>query len=120
MQKNLLQQQDRDLVPSYKEGDRNALREIAEEYLPLLKLKVQAVHEAHKKMWFASNKVIGWSNLDIRYGGIASRCDTAIELIGSYLDGRLDTLEELEQTRLHKNLSGFARYATMASPIYNI
>ena len=104
------------LVPSYKEGDCSALREIAEEYLPLLKLKTKAVHEAHKKMWFASNKVIGWSNLDIRYGGIASRCDTAMELLEMYLDGKLDTLEELEQKRLHKPLSGFAAYSAMATP----
>lgn len=103
------------LVPAYRKGDRNTLREIGEELLPLLKLKTQAVHEAHKKMWFASNKVLGWSNLDIRYGGMASRCDTAMELIGQYLEGKLEALEELEQQRLHKPTSGFAPYSTMST-----
>ena len=104
------------LVPSYQAGDRNRLLEISDELLPLLKLKTQAVHEAHKRMWFSSNKILGWSNLDIRYGGMASRCDTAIELINRYLSGELDVLEELEQPRLYKPLSGFAPYSSIATP----
>ena len=53
--------------------------------------------------------------MDIRYGGMASRCDTAMELIRMYLDGKLDTLEELDQERLHKPTGGFAQYSAMAT-----
>lgn len=108
------------LVPSYKQGDREALKETARILLPALKEKTAAVHKAHKKMWFASNKVLGWSNLDIRYAGMVARCDTAIDLIEAYLSGELENLEELDQERLYKPLSGFAHYSAMATPNIDI
>ena len=104
------------LVPAYKSGDRETLAQIADTLLPLLKEKTQAVHAAHKAMWFASNKVVGWSNMDIRYGGVACRCDTAQALIRRYLDGADAVIEELEVERLHKPLGGFAHYSGMATP----
>ena len=104
------------LVPAYKRGDREMLVTIVKDLLPLLKEKTIAVHTAHKALWFASLKVVGWSNLDIRYSGMASRCDTAKELIERYLDGKDDVIEELEVERLHKPLGGFIRYAAISSP----
>ena len=44
---------------------------------------------------------MGWSNLDVRYGGVAARCDTAVYLINHYLDGKDVVIEELEQERLY-------------------
>ena len=38
--------------------------------------------------------------MDIRYGGIAARIDTAKYRILSYLGGECDRLEELEEERL--------------------
>lgn len=104
------------LVPSYKAGDKDTLRNIAQTLLPLLKEKTIAVHEAHKALWFDSYKILGWSNLDIRYGGMASRCDTAKLLIERYLDGKDSVIEELEEPRLHKGLSGFVQYSAISSP----
>jgi len=104
------------LVPAYKRGDREMLVTIVKDLLPLLKEKTIAVHTAHKALWFASLKVVGWGNMDIRYGGMASRCDTAKELIERYLDGKDDVIEELEVERLHKPLGGFIRYAAISSP----
>ena len=104
------------LVPSYKAGDRETLAHIANTLLPLLKEKTQTVHAAHKAMWFASYRVLGWSNMDIRYGGMACRCDTAKALIEAYLAGESDCLEELEVERLHKSLGGFAHYSDMTTP----
>ncbi len=108
------------LVPSYKSGDKEMLARIANELLPSLKAKTIAVHEANKAMWFDKYKVIGWSNLDIRYGGMASRCDTAKLLLDRYLNGELETLEELDEERLPKGLSGFEVYSSMATPIGKI
>ena len=104
------------LVPAYKAGDKATLREIAGTLLPMLKEKTVAVHEAHKACWFDSYKILGWSNLDIRYGGMASRCDTAKLLIERYLDGKDSAIEELEEPRLHKGLSGFVQYSAISSP----
>ncbi len=103
------------LVPSYKSGDRTMLVKIANELLPELKAKTVALHEAHKAAWFDKQKILGWSNLDIRYGGVASRCDTAAMLIGRYLDGKDSTIEELDEERLGKGLSGFVTYSSIAT-----
>ena len=104
------------LVPSYKGGDIATLRNISSELLPLLKEKTMALHKSHKAAWFLNNKIVGWQNLDIRYAGVVARCDTAIELINLYLDGKTDVIEELEVERLQKNLHGFVRYAGIATP----
>lgn len=104
------------LVPAYKSGNKDELEEIANTLLPILKEKTVAVHEAHKAMWFANNKILGWSNLDIRYGGMAARCDTASYLINRYLGGEDSRIEELEEPRLYKPLSGFIKYGAIVTP----
>ncbi len=103
------------LVPCYKAGDKAMLAKIANDLLPSLKAKTIALHEAHKAAWFDKQKILGWSNLDIRYGGMACRCDTASMLINRYLDGKDSTIEELDQERLHKGLSGFVGYSSIAT-----
>lgn len=108
------------LVPAYKAGDRAVLMEIAQRLLPLLKDKTVRVHEAHRAMWMDNLKVTGWSNLDVRYGGMASRCDTARQLIERYLAGTDAVIEELEEVRLPKPLSGFIRYNSIVTPNLNI
>ena len=103
------------LIPAYQSGNKELLGKIANEYLPLLKAKTDAVHSAHKTAWFRNSKIIGWQNLDIRYGGVKARCDTASMLINAYLNGEIPTLEELDETRLHHGLSGFVHYSGIAT-----
>ena len=45
-------------------------------------------------------KPFGWEVIDIRYGGVISRLDTASERLMDYVEGRLERIEELEQERL--------------------
>ena len=104
------------LVPAYKDGNRDILTEIAEVLLPLLKERTVSLHEAHRELWFKHNNVIGWANLDIRYAGVAARCDTAILLLKRYLDGKDDIIASLEEPRLHRSLSGFVHYSAISSP----
>ena len=104
------------LVPAYKAGDRDTLSEITYTLLPQLKDCTLAVHAAHKAMWFSNRKVVGWCNMDVRYGGVAARCDTAMLLLQRYLDGEDAVVESLEVERLEKKLSGFEHYSGMATP----
>ena len=103
------------LQPAYKARDRELLLELKEKHLPLLKEKCMAIHKTHKAAWFKNNKVMGWQNLDIRYAGVVARCDTAIEQIGDYLDGKISKIEELDEERLNKWLSGFVQYSDIAT-----
>ena len=98
------------LVPAYKRGDRECLSEISGVLLPLLSEKTDAVHKAHKAAWLRNNKVLGWSNLDIRYSGVKARAETAKELIDLYLSGETDVIEELEEERLYRSLAGAGHY----------
>lgn len=103
------------LVPAYKSSDKATLMNIADNLLPLLREKVQTVHKVHKAVWYRNNKIIGWANLDVRYAGMAARCDSAIDIINAYLSGKLEKIESLEEERLHKGLSGFAHYSSMVT-----
>ncbi len=104
------------LWPAYQEGNRKALRNIADTLLPLLLEKTQAVHEGHRDLWLDRMKATGWCNLDIRYAGVAARCRTAKLLLDRYLAGEDAVMEELEEMRLHKGLNGFIEYSKIASP----
>lgn len=104
------------LYPAYQAGDRATLMVIAGHLLPLLKEKTIAVHEAHRTMWHAHNKALGWSAMDFRYGGMASRCDTAKLQLEQYLNGEVDSLEQLEQERLYKEVRGFTSFLRVATP----
>ena len=98
------------LVPAYKDGNREKLAEIADVMLPELKERLVEVHKTHKRIWFDKLKNQGWRGLDCRYGGQIARCDTARELIKGYLDGEYDSLSELEEPRLRKPANGFVNY----------
>ena len=104
------------LVPAYKEGNKELLARVADEWLPLLKEKTVTVHKAHKDSWFKTYKAFGWGNLDIRYAGVAARCDTAQMQLRQYLNGEIDVLETLEEERLYKGLNGFITYSSISSP----
>ena len=104
------------LVPAYKEKNTEMLAEISRVLLPALKEKAIAVHQAHKRNWFKSYKAFGWSNLDVRYAGVAARCETAQLLIEEYLSGKTDKIESLEEERLYKGLNGFVHYSSISSP----
>ena len=104
------------LVFAYKAGDKAKLSEISEVLLPALREKTVALHNAHKTIWFDEYKIVGWSNLDVRYAGVVARCDTAKMLIDAYLDGKTDTIEELEVERLDKVVRGFTSYSQIATP----
>jgi hypothetical protein len=104
------------LYPAYQNGDKAILREIADLLLPLLKEKTRVVHEAHRALWLRERKDIGWCNLDVRYAGVAARCDTAILLLGRYLSGEVERIDALEEVRLHKDIGGFGHYSHIATP----
>ncbi|MBQ8907246.1 MAG: beta-N-acetylhexosaminidase [Clostridia bacterium] len=103
------------LVPAYKAGDKATLKALAEEYFPLLKEKTESVRLSHRAAWLKNNKAFGWQTLDVRYGGVLARCDTAIMLIRAYLDGEISRIEELDEPRLPKSLSGFVHYSNIAT-----
>ncbi|CQR45949.1 Glycosyl hydrolase family 20, catalytic domain [Paraliobacillus sp. PM-2] len=112
------------LKEAYDQKDSLTLKEISHEVLPEIINRVKDLQSAHKKQWFTINKPFGWEVIDIRYGGLIARLQTASERISDYLEGTIDTIDELEQERLPFNanieqssgLGWSTYYYRMASP----
>ena len=88
------------LTRAYKAGDKEALLDIAKVQLPDLKARMEKLRLVHMKNWFELYKPLGWDIMDMRYGSLFARIDSAIIEILAYLDGSLERIEELEQERL--------------------
>lgn len=89
-----------ELTGAYRQGDKQALRLLAEERLPALEQRLEEFLEAFYRSWMGENKPFGFEVIDIRLNGVKGRVRTARRRIREYLDGCLDCLEELEQERL--------------------
>lgn len=110
---------------AYDRGDREALQHAATVTLPEIAAAVKQLRAAHYAQWMRIFKPFGWEVLDIRYGGVLSRLDTASARLLDYLDGNLAAIEELEQERLvyssancynHRGVGWCSYYYRMASP----
>ena len=86
---------------AYDSGQRETLRRIAHEEIPELRQKVEALRLAHRAQWMKIYKPFGWEVIDVRYGGVLSRLETAEARLLQYVEGATDRLEELEAERLH-------------------
>jgi hypothetical protein len=86
---------------SYDSGDIEALKKFAGKELPELSGRVQELRSAHRDQWFSVYKAFGWEVLDIRYGGVLTRIDTAKKRLDDYINGKIDRIEELEEERLY-------------------
>ncbi|MEH7501230.1 beta-N-acetylhexosaminidase [Neobacillus drentensis] len=65
-----------------------------------IQTNVDLLRQKHRKVWFAAYKPFGWEVIDIRYGGVITRIDSVKYRINEWLDGRITSLEELEEKRL--------------------
>lgn len=61
---------------------------------------------AHRTLWYNTCSPFGWDRLDLRYGGLLARIDTAKWRIIGYLDGSTDSIPELETPRYPIDRSG--------------
>ena len=98
------------LVAAYKADARDILEDIAKYRFPALKESCRELRKKHRAAWFKSYKAFCWQNMDVRYGGIEARCETASELIEAYLAGEIDEIEELCAERLPLHYHAYIGY----------
>ncbi|MFD2044901.1 hypothetical protein ACFSTA_14550 [Ornithinibacillus salinisoli] len=55
----------------------------------------------HRELWFEMNKPFGWEVLEVRYGGLIMRTETAQSRIKQWINDRINRIEELEEERLY-------------------
>ena len=91
------------LREAYLAKDREELEKIQKSILPELGERVTALKAFHRDLWADTYQLFGWDIMDLRYGGILSRIETAICRIGRYLSGSEEALMELDEPRLYYN-----------------
>ena len=82
----------------YREHDMTALQQDAAA-LSELYVRVKKLRRLHREQWMSSCSPFGWSRLDLRYGGLLARLETASDRLQDYLEGRLSELPELAVPR---------------------
>jgi hypothetical protein len=87
------------LRASYQAGDKQALANSVKTIDVMLK-KLNAFHSALRKQWNIENKSYGFEIQDIRIGGVMRRLLTVKEVIKDYLDGKVDSIPELDEKLL--------------------
>ncbi|MEW9699498.1 beta-N-acetylhexosaminidase [Paenibacillus sp. SI8] len=114
-----------ELKRAYDAKDTAALRRIATDVLPAIAEAVRELRAAHRAQWLRMFKPFGWEVIDIRYGGVVNRLDTASLRLLDYVEGRIGRIEELEQERLlysttnrftNKGVGWCSYYYRIASP----
>ncbi|HIW34128.1 MAG TPA: beta-N-acetylhexosaminidase [Candidatus Paenibacillus intestinavium] len=114
-----------ELKRAYDTHDHKTLQRIATEVLPAIAEAVRELRNAHRSQWLRMFKPFGWEVLDIRYGGVMNRLDTAMVRLLDYTEGRIQRIEELEEERLlysssnrfnNKGAGWCSYYYRMASP----
>lgn len=88
---------------AYDSNDKDALRQIATEKIPLVIEKVQAFRDAYYEYWNTFNRHLAWSRYEMMLGGHMYRLQQVAKLLVSYCDGEIDKIEDLEQERLPLN-----------------
>jgi hexosaminidase len=85
---------------AYLAKDREALKRISGEILPKLADRVAALRNYHRSLWLDIHQPPGWEIMDLRYGALLARIDTARLRLDDYLAGRLARIAELDEERL--------------------
>lgn len=89
-----------EITDAYKKGDRETLRHLAKNVLPLCLQRFEAFATAYRKLWLESQKSFGLETIDIRFGAMKRRLQSVSVRLLEYLDGKTERIEELEQKRL--------------------
>jgi len=112
------------LKQAYDNRDETELQRILSDVIPEIIARVKKLREAHRTQWLTINKPFGWEVIDIRYGGLLNRLDTAMKRINDYTNQEIEMIDELEQERLpyvsdrsqSTSLGWCSYYYRMASP----
>ncbi len=89
---------------AYDNGDKQTLAALADECDVIIE-KIKALRDSHRACWMSQNKPQGFETMDIRYGGMVARMETAKERLLDYISGKVERLEELEEERLRVDCS---------------
>ena len=82
---------------AYDAGDREKLRDIAEEAIPQLLRKLDRFYQDFRKQWMSENKAFGFEVQSLRIGGLRQRILEVQQRLEEYLSGEIAEIDELEK-----------------------
>jgi len=88
------------ITAAYKADDKVALRELATTVIPAAVNKLDIFTAAFRTQWYTENKHFGFTNEEIRLGGLRARLISTETRIMEYVNGDVDSIEELDEPRL--------------------
>jgi hypothetical protein len=68
--------------------------------MPELIRRTEELRRFNREYWMTHIKPLGWEVLDLRYGALLTRLDTAAYRIRAWLAGKIPVIEELEEKLL--------------------
>lgn len=84
---------------AYQSGDKKGLEVLVCDYEKLLPMLEDFV-ATYEKAWFKERKPHGFDVQDIRLGGLIQRTKSCTRRLKDYLDGKIEKIEELEESTL--------------------
>ncbi|MEH7179709.1 beta-N-acetylhexosaminidase [Neobacillus vireti] len=87
------------LKSAYDQKDKEKMTSLLEESNELTK-EAGFLRHKHREVWFSLYKPFGWEVLELRYGGLIARMETAQFRIQQWLEDKITIIEELEEKRL--------------------
>ena len=102
------------LLNAYAKRDFSTLGVVAEKYVPEVIEAVEGLNESFRDQWFRGCKSYGLEIMQIRLAGLRERYEELARRIDELLDGRIETIDELE---LHPECAGLGetRYRMLAT-----
>ena len=88
------------IYEAYGKGDKDALEGILNYDLPFVLAKLSDFIDTFRAQWYKESKTFGFSQQEIRLGGLMARLDSVMLRLEAYLSGEIDRIEELEYESL--------------------
>ena len=101
----------------YQNGDKNALKSILNDYDKVLEY-IDNFYESFRTMWFKECKPNGFEIFDIKIGGLKQRLTHCKRRLVEYIDGKIDSIPELEELLLdyYGNVDEYKEDAAYITP----
>ncbi len=88
------------LIDAYKADDKAELRNIANNVIPELVSRNEAMREVRITVWNYENKLDGFEIIDQRVGALTARLRTTARIVNEYADGKIAAIDCLAEERL--------------------
>ena len=89
-----------DIWEAYKQGNKQALKALIKTKIQPLCKVLSDTAKARRTIWNDECKAFGSEVLDHRFGAMLMRLEVTQEVIGDYVQGTIDKIDELEEERL--------------------